>query len=128
VDTVDVLRIAILSIDHILTAHLLFTLIQHSHRPSSPSLIPVMSQLSSQVQDPNWVSVPVAKFSHNNSPYGTKSFIWIHINHRNDLDFVIRNARVVDDYGNFQDRILMKVTGGAEVLVRASVIVSLGYC
>jgi len=76
-----------------------------------------MSQLSSQVQDPNWVSVPIAKFSHNTTPYGTKSFVWTHVNNRNDLDLVIRNARVVDDYGNYQERILMKVTGGAEVLV-----------
>lgn len=76
-----------------------------------------MSQLSSQIQDPDWVSVPIVKFSHNTSPYGTKSFVWVHVNTRNDLDLVIRNARVVDDYGNYQDRILMKITGGAEVLV-----------
>lgn len=76
-----------------------------------------MSQLSSQVQDPNWVSAPIAKFSHNTSPYGTRSFVWVHVNNRNDLDFVIRNARVADDYGNYQDRILMKITGGADVLV-----------
>jgi hypothetical protein len=77
-----------------------------------------MSQLSSQVQDPNWVSVHITKFSHNTSPYGTRSFVWVHVNNRNDLDLVVRNSRVVDDYGNYQDRILMKVTGGAEVLVQ----------
>ncbi len=77
-----------------------------------------MSQLSSQFQDPNWLSVPIWKFSHNTSPYGTRSFAWVHINNRTDLDLVIRNARVVDDYGNYQDRILMTITGGAEVLVR----------
>ncbi len=76
-----------------------------------------MSQLSSQAQDPNWVSVPIMKFSHNTSPYGTKTFVWDHVNHRNDLDLVIRNARAVDDYGSYQDRILIKITGGAEVLV-----------
>lgn len=56
------------------------------------------------------------KFSHNTSPCGTKTFVWDHVNHRNDLDLVIRNARAVDDYGSYQDRILMKITGGAEVL------------
>jgi hypothetical protein len=76
-----------------------------------------MSQLSSQAQDPNWVSAPIIKFSHNTSPYGSKTFVWDHINHRNDLDLVIRTARAVDDYGSYQDRILMKITGGAEVLV-----------
>ncbi len=76
-----------------------------------------MSQHSSQARDPNWVSVPIMKFSHNTSLHGTKTFVWDHVNHRNDLDLVIRNARAIDDYGSYQDRILMKITGGAEVLV-----------
>lgn len=76
-----------------------------------------MSQFYSQAPGPHSISVPIAKFSHNITPCGTKSFVWTHINNRKDLDLVIRNASVVDDCGNYQDCILMKVTGGAEILV-----------
>jgi hypothetical protein len=76
-----------------------------------------MSQLSSLDQDPKWISAPIARFSHNTSPYATKSFVWTHVNNRKDMSFVIRNSRVVDDYGNFQDLILMKIVAGAESLV-----------
>ena len=76
-----------------------------------------MSQLSSHAQDPTWVSVPIAKFSHNTSPYGVKSFVWTHIDHRKDMSLVIRNSRIVDEDGNFQDRTVMKITAGAELLV-----------
>ena len=77
----------------------------------------MMSQLSSQAQDPNWISIPFDKFSHNTSPAGARKYTWEHVSHRNDLYFVIRETRVVDDYGNFTSKILMKVTAGVHILV-----------
>ncbi len=79
-----------------------------------------MSQVSSQALDPDWVSVSIAKFSHNTSPYGTRTYTWNHISTRNDLDFVIRNARCIDEEGKHDTRVIMKVTGGADVLVHNS--------
>jgi hypothetical protein len=76
-----------------------------------------MSQASSQVHDPDWVSIPVLKFSHNTSPYGTRSFTWNHVGQRNDLDCIIRNARVVDESGIYTIRVVMKITAGIDVLV-----------
>lgn len=76
-----------------------------------------MSQLS-QIQDPNWVSIPLAKFSHNTCPYGTTSFVWVHVQNKNDLDLVIRKARVVNSLGNYEEQIGMKVASRAEILVR----------
>ena len=77
-----------------------------------------MSPSSSHPLDPNWLSIPFAKFSHNSSPYGTRYFTWNHVGARNDLDFVLRNTRVADENGNFHTRILMKINAGAEELVR----------
>jgi len=74
-----------------------------------------MSQISSQ--DPNWVSIPIAKYSHNTSPYGTRHFVWNHVGVRNDLDFIVRDTRVIDENGNYANRIVMKITAGADVLV-----------
>jgi hypothetical protein len=79
-----------------------------------------MSQLSSLVQDPNWISIPFAKFSHNTSPYGTRNFIWSHVSQRNDLDLIVRNDRVVDEYGNYSNRVVLKITAGMDVLVGVS--------
>jgi hypothetical protein len=80
----------------------------------------MMSQLSSLVQDPNWISIPFAKFSHNTSPYGTRNFIWSHVSQRNDLDLIVRNDRVVDEYGNYSNRVVLKITAGMDVLVGVS--------
>jgi hypothetical protein len=77
-----------------------------------------MSQDSSRALDPSWLSISLAKFSHNSSPYGTRNFTWNHVGFRNDLDFILRGTRVVDENGNFHTRILMKVNAGAEELVR----------
>jgi len=74
-----------------------------------------MSQISSQ--DPYWVSVPIAKYSHNTSPYSTRRFVWNHVGVRNDLDFIVRDTRVIDENGNYANRIVMKITAGADVLV-----------
>jgi hypothetical protein len=76
-----------------------------------------MSQISSQVQDPNWASIPFAKFSHNSSQIGTRNFVWNHVGARNDLDFIVRSARLVDEQGNYTNRIVLKITAGAEILV-----------
>ena len=76
-----------------------------------------MSQASSQVQDPSWVSLPFEKYSYNNSRIGTRRYTWSHIGPRNDLDFVIRNVRVVDEQGNYINRVVMKISAGADILV-----------
>ena len=76
-----------------------------------------MSQVSSQVQDPNWASIPFAKFSHNTSQFGTRNFVWNHAGARNDLDLIVRSVRLVDEQGNYSSRIVLKVTAGAEILV-----------
>jgi hypothetical protein len=77
-----------------------------------------MSQASSQIHDSNWVSLPIVKFSHNTSPYATRNFVWNHVGARNDLDFIVRDMRVIDDQGNYTNRVLMKITAGTEMLVR----------
>lgn len=81
-----------------------------------------MSQISSQAQtqEPNWVSIPFAKYSHNSSPIGTRNFIWNHVGLRNDLDFIVRDTRVIDETGNYANRIVMKITVGADILVRVT--------
>lgn len=71
----------------------------------------------SQFADPNWVSLSIVKFSHNTCPYGSKTYVWSHVANRKDLDFVVRNVSIVDDHGNYQDRILMKISAGVQVLV-----------
>ncbi|KAF4637206.1 hypothetical protein G7Y89_g877 [Cudoniella acicularis] len=75
-----------------------------------------MSEVFSQGQDPVWASISIAKFSHNTCPYGTRTFTWTHVGERNDLDLVFRSVRVVDDQGNFTERLFLKITAGAELL------------
>lgn len=76
-----------------------------------------MSQVFSQALDPDWVSLSIVKFSHNTSAYGTRTYTWNHISSRNDLDFVIRNARYVDGDAKNGTRVIMKVSAGAEEMV-----------
>jgi hypothetical protein len=73
-----------------------------------------MSQVS-QVQDPNWASIPVAKFSHSTLPIGAQNITWNHLNNRNDIELVL-----FDGARNHLTQILMKITVGVEVLVRLS--------
>lgn len=82
----------------------------------------IMSQISSQIHDPGWVSIPFAKFSHNTSPYGTRNFVWNHVGTRNDLDFIVREVKLVDDKGNYTNRVLMRLTAGAEILVCLAIV------
>lgn len=79
-----------------------------------------MSQLLSQALDPIDASISIAKFSHNTCPYGTQNFVWTHVANRNDLDFIVRRTRVVDEHGNFNERLVMKISAGAELLVLRS--------
>lgn len=79
-----------------------------------------MSQLLSQKEDPIYISTSIAKFSHNTCPLGTRSFTWTHTGARNDIDFIVRRTRVVDEHGNFNERLVMKITAGAELLVMAA--------
>jgi hypothetical protein len=78
-----------------------------------------MSQVS-QAQDPNWASIPVAKFSHSTLPIGAQNITWTHLNNRNDIDLVIQSTRVFDGARNHLPQILMKITVGVKVLVRIS--------
>ncbi len=68
-------------------------------------------------QDPNWISIPIAKFSHNTNPVNVQKFTWIHVSHRNDLDFVMQSVRILDGL-HHRISTVMKVTAGAELLVR----------
>jgi hypothetical protein len=70
-----------------------------------------MSQVS-QTQDPNWASIPVAKFSHSTLPIGAQNITWNHLNNRNDIDLVL-----FDGARNHPPQILMKITVGVEVIV-----------
>ncbi|RKF55437.1 hypothetical protein OnM2_089030 [Erysiphe neolycopersici] len=72
--------------------------------------------MSSQIQDPIWASFPLVKFSHHTGPNGIRSYTWTHINYRNDLEFTLRDVRLVDENGNYETRAWMRVTGGVEVL------------
>lgn len=77
----------------------------------------MMSQLLSQSGDLIYASISIAKFSHNTCPNGTRNFVWSHVANRNDLDLIVRRSRVVDEYGNFNERLVMKIVAGAELLV-----------
>lgn len=76
-----------------------------------------MSQISPQPQGPHRTSLPIAKFSHNSCQVGVRNFVWNHVGVRNDMEFVVQNTKAVDDFGNYVNRIVMKVTAGAETLV-----------
>ena len=73
----------------------------------------------SQGRGSEWVVVPIAKFSHNSCPVGTRNFVWNHVSLREDMDIVFQSSRIADDCGTFQNRVVMKVTAGAELLVCA---------
>ncbi|RKF81108.1 hypothetical protein GcM3_039012 [Golovinomyces cichoracearum] len=75
------------------------------------------SMMSSQAADPIWTSFPLIKFSHHTGPNGSRSHAWTHINYRNDLKLILRDIRIIDDYGNYETRSWMKVVGGTEVMV-----------
>ncbi|CZR52372.1 uncharacterized protein PAC_02249 [Phialocephala subalpina] len=87
-----------------------------------------MSQTSSQALDPDWVSLSIVKFSHNTSPYGTKTYTWSHISTRPDLDIVIRNARCVDEQGKHDTRVIMKVSAGADVMETQDLLELVRFC
>ncbi|RKF74566.1 hypothetical protein GcM1_238002 [Golovinomyces cichoracearum] len=72
--------------------------------------------MSSQAADPIWTSFPLIKFSHHTGPNGSRSHAWTHINYRNDLELILRDIRIIDDYGNYETRSWMKVVGGTEVM------------
>lgn len=80
-----------------------------------------MSQSFSHPLDPDLISLSVAKFSHNTSPYGTRTYTWNHISTRSDLLFVIRNARCIDEQGKQETRVIMKIAAGQEEMVPDSV-------
>ncbi|KAF8858048.1 hypothetical protein BDZ45DRAFT_623027 [Acephala macrosclerotiorum] len=87
-----------------------------------------MSQISSQALDPDWVSLSILKFSHNTSPYGTKTYTWSHISTRPDLDIVIRNTRCVDEQGKYETRVIMKVGAGADVMETQDLLELVRFC
>ncbi|KAH8601345.1 hypothetical protein B0O99DRAFT_667754 [Bisporella sp. PMI_857] len=70
----------------------------------------------SQTPESTWACLPIVKFSHNSCPVGVRNFIWNHIGLRNDMDFVIQNAQVVDGLGNVATRVVLKVVAGADTL------------
>lgn len=76
-----------------------------------------MAQLQQQLPDASWISVPFKKFSYNTGRVGSKMNSWTHVGPCNDLNLVIRDARVIDSQGNYNTRVMMKVSKGAEVLV-----------
>lgn len=46
-----------------------------------------------------------------------KTYTWTHVNYREDLDIILREVRILDEYGSHEYRNWLKVTGGSEVLV-----------
>jgi hypothetical protein len=76
-----------------------------------------MSQAFTLGQDTHLISIPFIKFSHSTSLYGTRNFIWSHIQ-RDDLDLVVRYNRVIDEQGNCTTRVVMRIIAGKDVLVR----------
>ena len=71
----------------------------------------------SEAKSLDWIVVPIAKFSHNSCPVGTRNFVWNHVSLREDMDIVFQTSRMVDDLGNLANRVVMKITAGAELLV-----------
>ena len=67
------------------------------------------------------MSVSFAKFSHSSGLFGTRNFTWNHVGSRNDLDFILRNIRALDENRNFHNRLVMKINAGAEELVFGSI-------
>jgi len=71
----------------------------------------------SEAKSLDWIVVPIAKFSHNSCPVGTRNFVWNHVSLREDMDIVFQTSRMVDEMGNLANRVVMKITAGAELLV-----------
>lgn len=67
-------------------------------------------------EDPIWASLPIAKFSHVIGHSGRRFPPWAHVSTKN-LNLVIQAIRVVDGYGSYDRRVVMKISAGAETLV-----------
>ncbi|PBP20944.1 hypothetical protein BUE80_DR008250 [Diplocarpon rosae] len=73
-----------------------------------------MSQ-SNNLKDPIWASLPVVKFSHLTCISGRRCPAWTHVT-ASDLSFVVQAIRVVDEFGSYDRRIVMKIFRGQEIL------------
>ncbi len=67
-------------------------------------------------EDPIWASLPIAKFSHVVGHSGRRFPTWTHVSTKN-LTLVIQAIRVVDKYGSYDRRVVMRISDGTEVLV-----------
>ncbi|KAK2627144.1 hypothetical protein QTJ16_003110 [Diplocarpon rosae] len=73
-----------------------------------------MSQ-SNNLKDPLWASLPVVKFSHLTCFSGRRCPAWTHVT-ASDLSFVVQAIQVVDEFGSYDRRIVMKIFRGQEIL------------
>ncbi|RFU24707.1 hypothetical protein B7463_g11631, partial [Scytalidium lignicola] len=75
------------------------------------------SSQGAQSQGSILASIPFAKFSHTSNPPEAVKFTWNHVG-RSDLDFIIHSSRIALDDGTYENRRVMKITAGADILVR----------
>ncbi len=76
-------------------------------------------QVSSQVLDPGWISIALEKFSFAVSPVAAGSHKWVHDTRRDELFLVFRTVRQPQGGDKYESRLIMSVSVGSEILVRA---------
>ena len=75
------------------------------------------SQLSSQALDPEWVTIPLEKFSYAVSPPEARAHHWVHDSRRDELFLVFRPERLPREDGTYGKTTLMIVLAGGDILV-----------
>ncbi|KAG4439684.1 hypothetical protein IFR05_004821 [Cadophora sp. M221] len=75
----------------------------------------LQSHFGSQSEDPPLAMVPLVKFSHVTFPAARPCPAWIHPDYP-DLKLVIQTCRVVDEYGNYSRRAVMKVLSKGKIV------------
>lgn len=84
----------------------------------SPPMAGPQSKLCSQGLDPEWITIPLEKFSFAISPLEARTHQWVHDSRRDDLFLVFRPERLPRGNGGFEKTTLMIVLAGADILVR----------
>lgn len=82
-------------------------------------LIPFLRPLTmarSQPDGPMWGPLTLVKFSYVTYPSNSICSTWNHLT-SNNLKLVIQTLRVVDDHGTYDQRLMMRVSKGPEILV-----------
>lgn len=85
--------------------------------PAVDYFLPLSTMSQAMSPDPIWASMPIVKFSHLTSLYGKGYPPWAHVAADN-LTLLIQTFRTCSENGGYDQRVMMKVLRGAEILVR----------